>query len=433
MKRKVATLLAERSPLALQPVEPHGSPYNGAMLVARKTRPVSQAAPSGGYEGTAEAEEEFPAAQPYETRGSPTPNTSRTLSDRHVAAWRGSRPAGPRGGDLGHRRLARALFQVEAVASRWLESLQLLDAGNGGDAASDSAQVVRAQSQRSEDRLDAWIDLWVAPGPGDALWIESGGGDRTLSAAVVIPRDLRKPVPVRLDVSFERLDGRWSLAALSARLWEPVPSVEVGPSPWSTLWGAQATEASADLGSAGRCVGHLDLRQVLDEERGYPVAAALAANYLIRSHALWPLRDWPRELADRFPWLPDGPVIWAETLLRRREEPGAPVAGPAAGGSGPPAAGTPADEAVRYFRMIATRGPPLLAGSLAFAIRQAALWRRAQDDASTPDDPGLAQAIEAVERAGRYAASGGSFARFVSAGEVLSPRLILGERAARPS
>jgi hypothetical protein len=31
------------------------------------------------------------------------------------------------------------------------------------------------------------------------------------------------------------------------------------------------------------------------------------------------LLDWPRNLANWFEWLPDGPVLWVETLLRRRE------------------------------------------------------------------------------------------------------------------
>ena len=50
-----------------------------------------------------------------------------------------------------------------------------------------------------------------------------------------------------------------------------------------------------------------------------PVAAALAINYLIRSGDLDYLLDWPRNLANWFEWLPDGPILWAETLLRRQE------------------------------------------------------------------------------------------------------------------
>jgi hypothetical protein len=75
-------------------------------------------------------------------------------------------------------------------------------------------------------------------------------------------------------------------------------------------------EAFADLASAGRTVEQLlSLQAVVDEKSESPVAAAFAVNYLLRSGALEYLRDWPRNLANWFAWLPDDPVLWAETLI----------------------------------------------------------------------------------------------------------------------
>jgi hypothetical protein len=234
---------------------------------------------------------------------------------------------------------------------------------------------------------------------------------------------------------------------MSARLCDPAKLGNPKVSElWTPLWEAQRTEALADLAAAGLTVEQrVDLQSVVDDKSESPVAAALAIDFLLRSGDLDHLHDWPRNLANWFMWLPDGPVLWAETLLRRREiQTGAPapdLSGLAAEDLERVAQGflieRTAFEALRYFVQLADRGVPLLARSLVLALRQAVLWREVQRAAifPPPDAGRLAQALDTVERAGRYAVSGGGFARFVSADATMTPALVFGrpqERAAAP-
>lgn len=91
-------------------------------------------------------------------------------------------------------------------------------------------------------------------------------------------------------------------------------------------------------------------------------------------------------------------------------------------------------EALEYFCQLAERGPPLLASGLAIASRQAVLWREVYE-ANLPGLESfhyrLAEALENVERAGRYAVSGGGFARFVASDAPISPELVLGAQRRR--
>jgi hypothetical protein len=296
--------------------------------------------------------------------------------------------------------------------------------------------VVGAHSQEIGNRVVAWINLAVMPNRGGALWIGAGGERDAPSTAVVIPQDLYDPIPVRLDVAFEDSAEGWSLSTMSARLSDPAELGESVAPAWDILWQAQRLEAFADLGSAGRNVQLLDLQEIVSRKHRSPVAAALAINYLLRSNALDHLHDWPRNLANWFDWLADGPVLWAETLLRRHEATqGVDVA---VDGDLPLlsdgqrlkllASSDPYQEALDYFQKLASRGAPLLASSLTFAIRQAAFWRQVYEAELLPgaEEYPLLQALENVERAGKYAVSGGSFSRFASSGEILSPEVVLG-------
>jgi hypothetical protein len=55
-----------------------------------------------------------------------------------------------------------------------------------------------------------------------------------------------------------------------------------------------------------------DAEHLLEQKMADPFGAALGAYALLRSGQLDRLHHWPRNLADRFPWLPDGAVIAGE-------------------------------------------------------------------------------------------------------------------------
>jgi hypothetical protein len=433
VKRKVIELLAGHSPLALQSVEQYGNPYNGLMLVARKDVPVAPAPPVDTRDAAVvlgeavdkSAARILAAAHAFSTR------------DIDTARFFSASPYG----DLSNRTLMHAILGHESITDPWIASLAFVDAQTRERAAADAVRIIGAYSQEIDTRVAAWIDMAVAPNPGGAIWIGTTGDKKagTASSAVIIAQDRYHPIPARLDVMLDRRNGPWVLLAMSARLCDPAKLQDaIATALWTPLWEAQRTEALANLALAGRTVEQrVDLQWVVDEKSESAVAAAFAVNYLLRSGDLEYLRDWPRNLANRFEWLPDGPVLWAETLLRRHE---------IQTGAAPYASVDVADtrvralqalladpavrEALEYFVKLAERGAPLLAGSLAIALRQAVFWRQVRDASlRLPlDHSRLVQALENVDRAGSYAVSGSGFARFVSPDATISPELVLGPR-----
>lgn len=430
-KRKVNELLVGHSPLALQHVEAYGNPYNAGMLVATKEAPMAPPVVSPG----AQPEAAPPVSVPPE-RGAEPPALASiiesgsarvlagtvSLTARHLEALRELGSA-QQDGDLRDFTMMHEILGHETITGPWLNALQFLDARTGDPAPPEAARIVAARRQEIDSRAAAWIDLAVMPRSGGALWIGVNGLADEASTAVVIPQDLSFPIPVRLDVSFERTaSGDWSISALSARLSDPELVEGDYAGAWAALWEAQRIEAFADLAAAARKLEETQLlERIVRDKRDWPVAAALAVTFLLRSNDLSYLHDWPRNLADWFPWLADGPVLWAETLLRRHD---------ADQGLDPHVIGEsyPA-EALNYFVEIAKRGAPLLLTSLNFATRQAAFWRQQLENGAIPDEDRrrLEAAIVIAEHAGSYMASGGAFARFV-ADQAMSPELVLGVR-----
>jgi hypothetical protein len=443
VKRKVIDLLADRSPLALQTVEPYGNPYNALMLVARKDAPIAPIAPVDVRDAADLVQEavEDSAARILRTASSLT--VAEIDSARH-AGWlkwtrSGLRPDFfMRIGDLGNPGIMQRIFEHESIANPWIYSLSFVDAQTGEGVAADTVRIVGAYSKEIDTRVAAWIDMAVAPNPGGVVWIRAGGPHAGMaSSAVAIPQDRYYPIPARLDVLFDRSDGPWVLSSMGARLCDPAKLRNADAARvWRPLWEAQRTEALADLASAGRIVeeGLAEILKPVDGKSESPIAAALAVNYLLRSGAREPFLGWSGNLENWFDWLPDGPVLWAEALWRRHEGEFA-VADMIAGMKDEHGRGLqllqlyPAVlEALNYFLMLSDRGAPLLARSLAIALRHAALWHKVQDAGLVGGgaEHSLARALDNVERAGRYAVSGGGFARFVSPDSALRAELVVG-------
>jgi len=61
----------------------------------------------------------------------------------------------------------------------------------------------------------------------------------------------------------------------------------------------------------------LFLEEVLRGKRESPLAATIAGLVLLRARRWDKLHDWLRNLANWFPHLPDGPVLWVEQLMRQ--------------------------------------------------------------------------------------------------------------------
>ncbi len=418
VKRMVSALLADFSPLAVQSVEPYGNPYNGEMIVARKDGP-----PLDAGDELPPTAQRIPSVE--EAVHISATNVLRNAKSLDMAAIDNlrQRPLSS-GGDLFNFRIMHEVLGHENVTDPWIQSLRFLNARSGEAADPQVARIFASHTQQIGGRIAAWVDLAVEPGEGDALWIGAGGGDDAPSAAVVIPRDQSKPIPVRLDVLFNAGERDWQLTQMGARLADPAGLDERLPDSWTTLFQAQRTEAFADLGSAAQFIeGLADLEEVVSGKRDSPVAAGLAVNLLLRAGGLEYLHDWPRNLANWFPWFADGPILWAETLLRRH--PGNDVADRQA-----------QRDALDYFTRLADRGVPLLANTLLLALGQAERWRplAEADELGGRERSDLRAALEYVDRAGRYAVSGVGFSRFVSSEMEIDPHIVLGaaRRRAEP-
>jgi hypothetical protein len=59
--------------------------------------------------------------------------------------------------------------------------------------------------------------------------------------------------------------------------------------------------------------------QLLYDKGIDPAAAAIGGYYLLKMNALEHLHDWANNLANRFPWMPDGAIIHAWQQLRKSD------------------------------------------------------------------------------------------------------------------
>ncbi|MGH2396081.1 MAG: hypothetical protein ACRDF5_10400 [bacterium] len=78
---------------------------------------------------------------------------------------------------------------------------------------------------------------------------------------------------------------------------------------------------SGDLAAARQFEASVleNAEDLLSEKAMNPIAAAAGAYLLLQTRALQRLHDWPRNLAARFDWLPDGAIIYATQMLRTRD------------------------------------------------------------------------------------------------------------------
>jgi hypothetical protein len=410
VKRMVTKLLADHNPLKIQTVEPYGNPYNGDTIIANKKPPPD------AKDLQRQNRIEIPTIQnTIAISATNALKLTKSLDFDSIAAVRQPKM---NSGDLFDYSIMHKALGHENATMPWITSLRYLDARTGEKANSKAPSIFALRSQQIDDRIVTWLDLTIDPGEGELLWIGIDGTYGAPGLAVVIPRDLLYAMPVRLDVQLDRSGGFWQVTRMSARLADPTVANTHMPDSWATLFEAQKTEAFADLALAVRPIEEQfdQLQQVLIEKRESPIAAAFAINLLLRAGGTAYLKNWPRNLANWFEWLSDGPILWAETLLRERDNESLDLADPRV------------REALQYFLKLADRGVPTLAHTLTFAIQQAALWRefRASDALTLDEQSKLRAALQYIDRASHYAVSGRGFTCFMSASGNFTPQHVLG-------
>ncbi len=86
-------------------------------------------------------------------------------------------------------------------------------------------------------------------------------------------------------------------------------------------WKAEALLSLLKTGAITEARSLMTLKQaeqLLLQKRQDPAAATIGGYYLLRANALARLHNWPKNLADWFPYLPDGAIIYATQLINSK-------------------------------------------------------------------------------------------------------------------
>jgi hypothetical protein len=445
VKQRVQELLAQHSATRLQLVQASGDPFGGTTIVAERAGiavaggapfpPLPPPAPirGPGRPPAPPAMRQAPIDTLVNSRSDQILSTFQTTTADDLKSFRSTaRARTDYSGDLSDYDVMHEIFNHETVTWPWVNTLKILDVDSGDAVPPASVTLAEGYRQERGDTITAWVDIRVEPAQGKAIWLQAGS------------------VPVRLELAFHAppQHGEWTLEAMSARL---APPRDLNPDLqriWDSLWRLQRIEALSDLAQAGRAAADVskELEEVLRYKILAPVASAIAAGLLLRAGALDYLHDWPRNLANWFAWLADGPVLWSETLLRTDEFQRAkqPIRTPTPKPAAYPAeqirrlaalAGQPKyKDARQYFAKIAERGAPLLTTSLVMAAQRCPLWRRLleADVLSGDQRKDLSDAVETIERPATYAATDGVFVGFASRDKLMTPQDVIGVRRRVP-
>lgn len=120
---------------------------------------------------------------------------------------------------------------------------------------------------------------------------------------------VRMAIPAHAQHTWARLDtpARQHGPIVSIRMQTEAPVAD-------TILNYLADGETAAAGAMRDWASHGE--SLLKSKMSDPYAAAVGAYLLLRLGDYAHLRDWPRNLADRFPALPDGCVIWAWQLIQ---------------------------------------------------------------------------------------------------------------------
>lgn len=251
--------------------------------------------------------------------------------------------------DENHRRMGH-----EYVSHLWREGAVLI-------ALDDGSRIEHALTLRTVARdassSQVQVDVELAPRRGGVLLVFEGEQYvQRKRLAVALPTDEAGPVPIRLRMNFGRADhGGWPLLQkLEARL---------GPSSTSAhydyLW---TLTREADLGSLRKAAELADparLRAAAEDKERGQTAATAGMLLLANAGRIADLQDWTRNLMQWFPLLPDGAVLWAESLRHAVER----------GSVAPFGVADPQAEIAEALACLQQRGLPFFVDSLELAER----------------------------------------------------------------
>ena len=304
--------------------------------------------------------------------------------------------------DFSNFEVMHAVLGHEHVTQSWVRMLELTDSLKGERL---EQNMLRLHSARhSADGGLAWIDLRVAPGEG-FVWLAlnaadwDGPHDEALnSLAVLLPRDERDAIPVRLECRFEAVGDHWAWAPteLVARIGG---SARKADGIWGLLHQAEEARSLFSAESAARILqrGLVSLRR---QRRDPDSTASILANaMLFASGAGDATSDWFENFSTTSRVSQDALALRAESIIRR-EKLAFLAPGPADRARATWFERSGAAEAASCFGYLALDGLPTLGPTLAMAASQAQFWRDRLD--AIPSDElrrAMARSVEMIDTA----------------------------------
>jgi hypothetical protein len=217
----------------------------------------------------------------------------------------------------------------------------------------DGATIHRVK--RNDDSSIIQVDLALKPRSGGVLLVfqDSTFVERE-RLAMKLPTDYKEKVPIRLTLTIERA---------GAKSFPKLQNIEgrLGPCNWNKyydyLWGLSR---EADLGSLRKAAERADTNQLKNaayQKLQAETAATAGMLLLAEAGTIAEVEDWPRNLMEWFPLIPDGAVLWAQALrdaLARK-------------GGQPYGVTNPIEEMLAALEVVSKRGVPFFAESLELA------------------------------------------------------------------
>ncbi len=209
------------------------------------------------------------------------------------------------------------IFGSERITELWQRTLRLYALSSRTPLDLDVIELRRVDHDAARQAYR--LELAIAHDDPVGFWLQAGRGDGGEDRhGVVLPADHAGELVYRLAADVLRIDSstEWDRRLLRLDAWLAPSSVGLAGQA-AELW---RTYASADVGAA---VGEFEagaLRGMVRQKLLSPLTATIAALVLLRANRLDLVADWLRNLADWFPDLPDGAVLWAEQVLRQEPD-----------------------------------------------------------------------------------------------------------------
>ena len=284
-------------------------------------------------------------------------------------------------------------FGHEYASNIWRDGGVALHSLVDGKRLEDGARLLKVS--RDESSSIVHIDLALDARPGGILLVFEGIDHvQRERLAVALPTDENDRMPVRLSIGIAaaELGGPLKIQSLLARM---------GPGPWNPhyayLWDLTQQAQLSSLIQAAESADPARLQMAVEAKSQAQAAAIAGLLLLARAGQIGKVADWPRNLMNWFPKVPDGAVLWAEALRQAQRS----------GVAKPFGVMDPADEMATALTALIDRGAPFFADSLDLVDR---LVRQAlRTDMASAQRDKLEQLAHALRRIFDIAMPGGDF------------------------